>query len=225
LYCPNCGDQNPETSKFCQSCGAKFSDSLAPPTSDQLTKCPQCSGENQSGAKLCSHCGTLLPEQSSAVPPAGQPFGPPPRVDYAGFWRRFVAFIIDMIAIGIVTSLIRWITGGSTVHNSPMIMNSFSNFGAQIFSFSNFASIAIGWLYYALMESSTRQATLGKMALGLFVTDLNGKRLSFARASGRHFGKIVSAMTLTIGYLMAGFTARKQALHDMIAGCLVLVRQ
>jgi uncharacterized RDD family membrane protein YckC len=167
----------------------------------------------------------MLPEQSNSISPAGQPFIPPPRVDYAGFWRRFVAFMIDMIAIGIVTSLLKLVTGGSLIHQPSMMMSGFSSLGAQLFSFSNFVSIAMGWLYYALMESSTRQATLGKMALGLFVTDLEGNRLSFARASGRHFGKIISGMTMTIGFLMAGFTARKQALHDMIAGCLVLVRR
>ena len=72
------------------------------------------------------------------------------------------------------------------------------------------------------MESSSRQATLGKMALGLKVSDLKGNRISFARASGRHFAKIVSGMILLIGYIMAGFTNRKQALHDMIAETLVL---
>ena len=71
------------------------------------------------------------------------------------------------------------------------------------------------------MESSSRQATVGKMALGLKVTDLEGRRISFARASGRHFAKYISGMILLIGYIMAGFTERKQALHDMIAGTLV----
>jgi len=87
---------------------------------------------------------------------------------------------------------------------------------------SRILMIVIGWLYYALMESSVRQATLGKMALGLMVTDLNGQKISFDRATGRHFAKIISALILFIGFLMAGFTRRKQALHDMIAGCLVI---
>jgi uncharacterized RDD family membrane protein YckC len=77
------------------------------------------------------------------------------------------------------------------------------------------------WIYEASMESSSRQATVGKMALGLKVTDLEGRRISFARASGRHFAKYISGMILLIGYIMAGFTERKQALHDMIAGTLV----
>jgi uncharacterized RDD family membrane protein YckC len=75
------------------------------------------------------------------------------------------------------------------------------------------------------MESSSRQATVGKMTLGLKVTDLAGRRISFARASGRYFAKYVSSMTLLIGYIMAGFTERKQALHDIIAGTLVIRTQ
>ena len=83
---------------------------------------------------------------------------------------------------------------------------------------------AAQWLYFALMESSSKQATLGKMALGIIVTDLNGNRLSFGRATGRYFGKIISGAILMIGYIMAGFTEKKQALHDIIAGCLVVNR-
>jgi uncharacterized RDD family membrane protein YckC len=82
----------------------------------------------------------------------------------------------------------------------------------------------VGWLYFALMESSSHQATLGKMALGIRVTDLQGGRLTFGRATARFFGKIVSGLICYIGFIMAAFTERKQALHDMIAGTLV-VRQ
>ncbi len=81
---------------------------------------------------------------------------------------------------------------------------------------------AIGWLYFALMESSKNQGTLGKMALGLKVTDMDGNKISFGRATGRYFSKILSGMILMIGYIIAGFTDKKQALHDMIASCLVL---
>jgi len=86
-------------------------------------------------------------------------------------------------------------------------------------------SLVVGWLYGASLESSSRQATVGKMALGLKVTDLQGQRVSLARATGRHFAKIISVMTLYIGYIMAGFTDRHQALHDMIAGTLVERRE
>jgi hypothetical protein len=83
--------------------------------------------------------------------------------------------------------------------------------------------IIVGWLYYAGMESSQYQGTFGKMALGLVVTDVDGRPITFARASGRFFAKIITGMVpLAIGYIMAGFTEKKQALHDMIASCLVL---
>ncbi|PCI24877.1 hypothetical protein COB57_03855 [Candidatus Peregrinibacteria bacterium] len=82
--------------------------------------------------------------------------------------------------------------------------------------------VLVPYIYYAKMESSENQATLGKMALGMKVTDMNGKRISFGRASGRYWGKILSGLTILIGYIMAGFTDKKQALHDMMAGCLVV---
>jgi uncharacterized RDD family membrane protein YckC len=85
-----------------------------------------------------------------------------------------------------------------------------------------FIRTVLNWLYYALLESSTWQATLGKKALGLEVTDVEGRRISFGRATGRFFAKIISALILFIGFIMAGFTERKQALHDMIAGTLVI---
>jgi uncharacterized RDD family membrane protein YckC len=75
------------------------------------------------------------------------------------------------------------------------------------------------------MESSPQQATLGKMALGLKVTDLQGERLSFARATGRYFGKIVSSLILFVGFMMAGWTEKKQALHDIMAGTLVVKKR
>jgi len=85
--------------------------------------------------------------------------------------------------------------------------------------------VIINWLYWAVMESSSKQATLGKMALGIIVTDYEGKGISFGRATGRQFARIISALILLIGYIMAGFTEKKQALHDMIAECLVVVKK
>jgi uncharacterized RDD family membrane protein YckC len=86
-------------------------------------------------------------------------------------------------------------------------------------------SVLIQWLYHAYLESGEKQATWGKQALGLYVTDLMGHPITFGRASGRFFAKMVTGMIpLGIGYIMAGFTERKQALHDMIASCLVLRR-
>jgi uncharacterized RDD family membrane protein YckC len=80
------------------------------------------------------------------------------------------------------------------------------------------------WLYEAWLTSSEWQATLGKRALGIAVTGVDGSRISFARATGRYFAKWISAFIFGIGYIMAAFTERKQALHDMIADTLVIKR-
>ena len=134
--------------------------------------------------------------------------------EYAGFWLRFVAVIID----GIILSIPQYALG--------FAMTGVSFFGASDLPFvaSNpLFSVVIPWLYGAFMESSKHQATLGKMAVGIKVTDLdyNGP-ISFGRATGRYFGKMVSSLILLIGFIMAGFTERKQALHDMMANTLVV---
>lgn len=83
-------------------------------------------------------------------------------------------------------------------------------------------TFALWWLYGALCESSEWQATPGKKALGLKVTDESGQRIDFTRATLRFFCQILSGLLMGIGYLMAAFTARKQALHDMLARTLVV---
>jgi uncharacterized RDD family membrane protein YckC len=86
-------------------------------------------------------------------------------------------------------------------------------------------AVVLQWLYFAYLESGEKQATWGKQAMGMYVTDMAGQRITFGRASGRFFAKIVSGMVpFLIGYIMAAFTARKQALHDMIVNTLVLKR-
>jgi uncharacterized RDD family membrane protein YckC len=104
----------------------------------------------------------------------------------------------------------------------------FEALGGALFSVGmiliSFGFFVVGWLYHTWMESSRYQATLGKIALGIIVTDLNGARISFARANARFFGKWISGMIMNIGYLMAAFTEKKQALHDILAGCLVILK-
>jgi len=85
-----------------------------------------------------------------------------------------------------------------------------------------FYLIIIRWTYFAGMESSPFRATFGKMALGLYVTNQNGERIDFGQATGRYFGKILSGLILGVGYLMAGFTEKHQALHDKLSNSLVL---
>jgi uncharacterized RDD family membrane protein YckC len=77
------------------------------------------------------------------------------------------------------------------------------------------------WLYYALFESSSKQATPGKLAFDFVVTDMNGERISFGKATARYFGMILSGLMLGFGFIMCAFTEKKQCLHDILAGCLM----
>ncbi|HTY39211.1 MAG TPA: RDD family protein [Bacteroidota bacterium] len=164
---------------------------------------------------------------------APTPMSPPqpPAFRYAGFWRRFVAHLIDQLIIGFV-SFVLFLPAlalfGIGVGTGVM-EEGFSAMGFIVALIAAYltailAIIILDWLYYAIMESSVKQATLGKLALGIIVTDLSGNRISFGKASGRFFGKIISGLILSIGYIMAGFTERKQALHDIMAGCLVILK-
>ncbi len=170
--------------------------------------------------------GTRIAQAPSpaVVPPAFNPYAPPSAnitVDrpgslggHPGFWIRVAAHIIDAILMGIAGAVMGAIVGFS--------MATAGNASApQIELVANLLGIVLNWLYYAFMESSSSQGTLGKKALGIVVTDLQGRRISFARATGRYFGQIVSALTLCIGFMMCGWTERKQCLHDMMAGCLL----
>ena len=142
-------------------------------------------------------------------------------VAYGGFWRRVLASIIDSIILGIAGSILGGVLGA--VIGWQMADSGYSI--EEITTFSGFTGgligIALGWLYSAILESSSLQATVGKMALGVVVTDLNGERISFLRATGRHFAKILSSLIMFIGYIMVGLTERKQGLHDMLASTLV----
>jgi uncharacterized RDD family membrane protein YckC len=136
---------------------------------------------------------------------------------FAGFWWRVLAALIDSVALmvagGILSAAIGLALGAR-------------DFGAETVEGTvSFLSFFWQWLYFALFESSAMRATPGKAACGLIVVGIDGSRISFGRATGRYFAKIISALILMIGFLMAGWTRRKQALHDMIAGTLVLKLQ
>ena len=149
--------------------------------------------------------------------------------NYAGFWRRVGAYIIDAILLGIVTSILGSILGmpmGTAALSSVMSGDPAAIAAAQSGgNLGNLISIVIGVAYFAGLESSSYQATLGKKLLGMVVTDVNGNRLSLGRAIGRYLATFVSAIILGIGFIMVAFTEKKQGLHDMIAGTLVHVGQ
>ena len=137
---------------------------------------------------------------------------------YAGFWLRFCAAIID----GIVVNIIGIIAGFAIGLSIGIIVGDAETAQALAGVLGSIAGIVIAWLYCSFMESSPKQATLGKQALGIKVTNLDGKPISFFNATGRHFAKYLSILILLIGYIMAAFTSKRQALHDMVAGSLVL---
>jgi uncharacterized RDD family membrane protein YckC len=153
---------------------------------------------------------------------------------YAGFWLRVVAYLIDSLVLGLVfmaffipfammTGLVGFfgrIHPGADPQDIRNMMGGTFFLGLLVIATLGFLG---GWLYHAMMESSDWQATLGKKALNLRVTDMTGARVTFNRASGRHFGKIITGLIpFGVGFMLAGLTERKQALHDMLASCLVL---
>ncbi len=131
---------------------------------------------------------------------------------YGGFWARVVASVVDGFVVSAIYAVVGALTG----------LDFFSEDPDRITWTACGIELAISWLYEALMTSSARGATLGKMAVGLRVVTDQGERLTFARATGRFFGKFVSAIILGIGFIMVAFTDRKRGLHDMMAGTLVV---
>ena len=218
MYCSKCGGAMADGAAFCPNCGQAFAVAAAPPSVSMM------------GASAATPLGA----GGAAIPPyAG--YAAVPRVEYAGFWVRFLAWLIDNVVMGVGVVLILipliFLTGLRTVLDDFHPNEDMNDAG--VFMLIGFvfvlatASLVVTWLYHALMESSEWQATLGKKALGLEVTDMAGQRVSFGCATGRHFAKIITNLAsfgIGLGYLMAAFTEKKQALHDMLAGCLVLRR-
>lgn len=213
--------------------------------------CSKCGVNLAAAAAFCGSCGTPTGTPAAAI---ARPSAPPSYIGgsshaayadpaglvasrgfaYAGFWLRVVASLIDAVIMGLAGGVLFvplfFLTGlGANIDSlaerrgrpDPAI---FVGLIGMILVFA-IVSVLIQWLYHAYLESGEKQATWGKQALGLYVTDLMGNPITFGRASGRFFAKIVTGMIpFGIGYIMAGFTERKQALHDMIASCLVLRR-
>ena len=193
MYCSQCGSQNDPAAVFCSQCGASL----------------------RSGNIPTVRLGPPATTVSPAVPSAAQ------TTRYANFGWRFLAVILDWIVL---------FPGFFVVQGIAIV------FGMGMFVLDEDATapyshvqpwpdllvIAMWWLYEALMVSSSHQATLGKKAVGIVVTDMEGSRISFPRATGRYFASILSGMLLLIGFLIQPFTEKRQTLHDMMAGCLVL---
>lgn len=171
---------------------------------------------------------TLYAPPRAVVEDVGDGFRSGDEVVYAGFWRRTAAFFIDAFiivivyyAIVIASTLALGLGGLATLENVDSLESgAIGGFIALIY----LAYPIVSGLYFVGMESSGTQATLGKMAVGIKVTDGDGRRLGKARAVGRWASHLLCYITLYIGYIMAAFTNRKRGLHDMVASTLVVDR-
>ena len=193
--------------------------------------CSKCGCGNISTSQFCQRCGeSLWPAGVAAIPASAVSTvavaALPGTRGYGGFWMRVLAFIIDIIVVRIAMIPVLALFGLSSLHRvSHMNTDDMQPRDILFLASTGMAAAMLlfcaHWLYEALFTSSSWQATLGKRALGLIVTDEVGRRLSFARATGRFFAKMLSWATACIGFIIAAFSQRKRALHDIIAGTLV----
>jgi len=219
MFCSKCGSTVAEGAAFCTSCGAPVPAAAQPLPSSPAPATPPTA---PSATPL-----SASPASVYASPP------PQPTVGYAGFWLRFVAVLIDSLILAVPLVILFFVVFADVM---PELSHNEDPFTFLFTFVPRFLVLVLiyfvgSWLYWAGMESSAWQGTLGKKALGLYVTDLNGARVNFARAcarfwTGRGLGIVpyLGGLYFIISCICAGFTARKQALHDMIAGCLVLRR-
>jgi uncharacterized RDD family membrane protein YckC len=204
MFCSRCGLRVEEGNRFCQGCGQEVG-----------------------GAVLAAQAPTGL---APGAVPSGSGF--PAALPFAGFWERVGAYLIDGLILGIpfgALAIVLVLTfGGFSVllHRrsaDPDAAAAVAGPAVMLFFLAMMGFLVVQWLYFAGMESSERQATFGKSVMSLRVANYDGQRISFGHATGRFFAKIVSGMVpFAIGYIMAAFTEKKQALHDFIAGTVVL---
>jgi uncharacterized RDD family membrane protein YckC len=228
MFCSRCGTSLVPGTTFCTNCGAPVGTAAPVVAANAPVAVP-------ASAPMGAPASAYPPGGAIAPPMGAVPMSYVPMVPYAGFWLRAVAYLLDALIVGVVTVPIiiglAVITGLSAAVGA-MGSNGSENDPAALFATAGFVMflcllvviMLVGlWLYYALLESSAWQGTVGKKVLGLIVTDLDGRPVTFARASGRFFSRLITGLVpLMIGYILAGITAKKQALHDMIAGTLVL---
>lgn len=170
---------------------------------------------------------------AAAAAPTRSVFDAAPVVDtgyvvYAGFWKRVAASIIDsfilMMASWLVQVPLFMVMGlgmGSLFEGSSGLSD---GMGTLLVAIGYLISLAVPLFYFAWMHSSSMQASIGKLAIGIKVVDGQGRRIGFWRGFARYFAYLLSALLFCIGFLMAAFTDRKRALHDILCDTLVVDR-
>jgi len=180
--------------------------------------CGQCGTSNDDSDRYCIKCGKELAPQASGSH-GGAP-GPGaaavPVADgalvFAGFWTRVAAYIVDYVILVVAIVILAMATRAAARSD------------AATASITLLLYLAVPWLYTALFESGPSQATPGKLALQVKVTDLQGRRIGFGRATARYFAEWITGLTFGVGYAMTAFTSKRQALHDKIAETVVVKR-
>ncbi len=224
IECAECEATVSDRARACPRCGYPLAEhaekqAVAPAPAEQMPP-PEPAGAPPRAAATDGVAVNQTTTAAPAIAANGEGHAPsaaaaPAAVEYAGFWMRAGAFVVDLVLLLALVLIVAFATGAVLGLAGAVDEEAAEALGQII-------AIAAPWLYFAGFESSARQATPGKQLLGLKVTDLDGAPISFARATGRHFGRFLSVLTSGIGYLMAGFTEKKQTLHDMMARCLVL---
>ena len=186
--------------------------------------CASCGNGRLADGGFCLFCGDLLGDSAqqtshSKLRPHASALA---NLQYAGFWRRFWAGCID-IALEAASALLLTIAIDFLLRRFGAILG-IDRWNSAVFTGMAYIVIwAVGsWLYCAFAESSSWRATVGKRVMGLQVITTEGARVSFGQATARHFMKFLSFFCLMIGFLMAGWTRRRQALHDMPCDVLVI---
>jgi uncharacterized RDD family membrane protein YckC len=210
-----------------------------------ILTCENCGTEIPEGASFCARCGS--PVSVAQLGPVYVPPAPPPAEEipgpqqfalpqvqpkYAGFWLRAVASLIDRVILSFLFVLIASfrpavfliLPDPNTQLHPPATLQEFLLSVPHPTPAGFLVLLLLMWIYYAAFEASSWQATPGKKVLRLYVTDVFGRPITFARASFHNIGRTISEMTFWVGYIPVGFTEKKQGLHDILAGCVLLRR-
>jgi len=180
--------------------------------------CSRCGAQNPEDANFCIGCGAKFISRSEDISSVSYS-------EFGGFWERFLAYCIDSAILTLGSVVVGFLGAffiGFIMALMGMEVEEMENFFVVLYYI---LAIVLSWLYFTVMESSKLQATLGKKICNLAVMDTSGNRITFSRANGRFWSKFISGVIFCIGYIMAAFTEKHQALHDMVAGTLVVKRK
>ena len=210
LGCPNCGAAIQPDSRFCHSCGGELGVQASRLPRPAAISCPRCHSTNDPEATFCYSCGLPLDEFGGGTRQATRIVGTP-----AGFWIRFLAWVIDSATLVMVHLVLLTILPGISIESYYT--------GDAVWTLADSIMAIVGAAYYTL-GVSVFSTTLGKRVLGLYVLRKDGSRVSGPRAFGRHLASGISALLLGLGYLMIGFNNDKRGLHDHMCDTVVVKR-